>query len=48
MAQTVTISKQEYENLKKQSRIDLDVLKQFMDSLSDIKSGRVRKVKSAN
>lgn len=48
MAQTVTISKKEYETLKKESKIDLDLLKQFMDSLSDIKAGRVRKVKSSN
>ncbi len=48
MSQTITISKKEYETLKKQAPIDLDMLKQFMDSLSDIKAGRVKKVKSAN
>ena len=45
MSETVTISKEEYELLKKQSNIDLDLLKQFVESLKDIKEGRLRRVK---
>jgi len=41
----VTISKEEYERLKMQSNIDVDLLKQFAESLKDIKEGRVRRVK---
>ena len=45
MSETVTISKEEYELLKKQSNIDLDLLKQFVESFKDIKEGRLRRVK---
>ena len=45
MQETVTISKEEYELLKKQSKIDLDLLKQFVESFTDIKEGRIRRVK---
>ncbi len=46
MAQeTVTITKEEYELLKKQSTIDLALLKQFVESFKDIKEGRIRRVK---
>ena len=45
MQETVTISKEEYELLKKQSKIDLDLLKQFVESFKDIKEGRIRRVK---
>lgn len=43
--ETVTISKKEYETLKMQAKIDMDLLQQFMSSLSDIKAGRVRRVR---
>lgn len=43
--ETVTIPKQEYETLKKQAQIDLDLLRQFMGSFKDIKEGKVRRVK---
>lgn len=45
MQETVTISKKEYDRLKKQAEIDVDLLKQFLESFKDIKEGRVRKVK---
>lgn len=45
MAETVTIPKTEYETLKKQAMIDMDLLRQFMSSLADIKAGRVRRVR---
>ncbi len=41
----VTIPKKEYEILKKQANIDIDLLQQLMGSLADIKSGRVRRIK---
>ncbi len=42
--ETVTIPKKEYENLKKQAKIDMDFLRQMMASLKDIKEGKVRRV----
>ena len=43
--ETITIPKTEYERLKRQSNIDIDLLKQFLASLKDIKEGRIRRVK---
>ena len=43
--ETVTISKEEYEKLKEQANIDLDLLRQLMESFEDIKAGRIRRVK---
>jgi len=43
--ETVTIPKKEYESLKKQAKIDMELLQQFMSSLADIKSGRIRRVR---
>ena len=42
---TVTISEEEYNKLKRQANVDVDLLKQFMESFKDIKEGRVRRVK---
>lgn len=42
---TVTIPKKEYEQLKMQAEIDVELMKQFMASFRDIKEGRVRRVK---
>lgn len=42
--ETVTISKKEYESLKRQNQMDTDFLHQMISSLKDIKEGRVRKV----
>ena len=41
----IKISKDEYERLKMQANIDLDLLKQLVGSLKDIKEGRVIRVK---
>ncbi len=41
----VKIPKEEYEMLKRQANIDIDLLKQFLDSFKDIKEGRIRRVK---
>lgn len=43
--ETVTIPKREYENLKMQANIDVELLKQFLESFKDIKEGRFRRVK---
>mgnify|MGYP001613749341 CR=1 FL=1 len=44
MTQTVTISKEEYEHLKKLEELDFDLIKQFADSLEDLKKGRFKKL----
>ena len=41
----VTIPKKEYEKLKMQANIDIELLEQFMESFKDIKAGRIRRVK---
>jgi len=43
--ENITIPKAEYERLKMQANIDIDLLKQFVRSLKDIKEGRVIRVK---
>ena len=43
--QMVTIPKTEYEKLRRQADIDVDLLKQFLESFKDIKEGRIRRVK---
>lgn len=49
----ISISKEEYENMKMQisklkeleENIDLDLMRQLMSSLKDIKEGRIERVK---
>lgn len=41
----ISISKEEYERLKMQSNIDIDLLKQLVRSVKDIKEGKIIKVK---
>ena len=43
----VVISRDEYEMLKKNSKIDLDLVNQVKRSLEDIKHGRVTEWKSS-
>jgi len=43
--ETITITKEEYEKLKNQANIDVELLTQLMDSFKDIKAGRVRRVR---
>lgn len=45
MEEMIKISKDEYERLKMQANIDVDLLKQFLESFKDIKEGRFRRVK---
>ncbi len=43
--ETITIPREEYERLKMQANIDIDLLKQLISSFKDISGGRVRRVK---
>ena len=45
MEEMIKIPKDEYEKLKMQANIDLDLLRQLVNSLKDIKEGRVIRVK---
>ena len=42
--QTVTISKKEYEHFKELEELDFDLMKQFSDSLEDLKQGRFKRL----
>ena len=42
--ETVTISKEEYEKLKKLEKVDHDLISQLVESLEDAKRGRIRRV----
>ena len=42
--ETVTISKKEYEHLKKLEELDFDLIRQFSSSLEDLKQGRFKKL----
>jgi len=41
----ITISKEEYDRLKMQANIDLDLLNQLVQSLKEVKEGKVIRVK---
>ena len=43
--ETVTISKQEYKDLKKKANIDEELLKDLIQGLKDVKEGRIKKVR---
>lgn len=45
MQETVTIPRKEYEDLRRQAEIDMDILQQLISSFRDIKEGRVRRVR---
>ncbi len=42
--ESVTIPKVEYERLKKLERIDFELIRQFNESLKDLKAGRFKKL----
>ncbi len=42
--ETVTISKKEYEELKKKANRDLELFEQLIRGLEDVKEGRVKRV----
>ena len=41
----ITITKEEYEKLKMQANIDVELLEQLIESFKDIKEGRVIRVR---
>ncbi len=43
-AETVTISRKEYDRLKRLEKIDFELLRQFRQSLENVKLGRIRRV----
>ena len=45
MEEMIKVPKKEYERLKMQADIDVDLLKQFLESFKDIKEGRIERVK---
>lgn len=45
MEEMINISRKEYEKLKMQANIDIDLLKQLAESLKDIKEGKIIRVK---
>ncbi len=44
-AEMVTISREEYERLRTQAEIDVELVKQLIESFKDIRMGRFRRVK---
>jgi len=44
MAETITISKKEYRELKQSQKIDQELLTQLISSFEDIKAGRIKRV----
>jgi len=42
--ETVTISKTEYARLKKLEELDFDLIRQFANSLEDLRHGRFKKL----
>ena len=43
--ETVTIPRQEYEELKKKANIDEGLLRDMIQGLKDIKEGRIKRVR---
>jgi len=43
--ETVTIAREEYEKLKMRANIDVELLKQLVESFKNIKEGKIRRVK---
>ncbi len=41
----ISIPKKEYEKLKLQANVDIELLEQLMESFKDVKEGRVERVK---
>ena len=42
--ETITISKKEYQRLKKLEQVDFDLVRQFASSLEDLKQGRFKRL----
>lgn len=44
MSETVTIAKEEYQHLKKLEELDFELMRQFSQSLEDLKKGRFKRL----
>ncbi|MDO8643060.1 MAG: hypothetical protein Q7R76_05795 [Candidatus Woesearchaeota archaeon] len=44
MQETITIPKEEYVQLKKLEKLDFDLIRQFANSLEDLKAGRFKRL----
>ena len=42
--ETITITREEYDRLKKIEKVDHDLIEQLAESLEDAKQGRIRRV----
>ena len=42
--ETVTIPKEEYQHLKRLEELDFDLIRQFAQSLDDLKQGRFKRL----
>lgn len=42
--ETITITREEYDRLKKIEKVDHDLIQQLAESLEDAKCGRIRRV----
>ena len=42
--ETITITREEYERLKRLEKIDFDLIRQFKSSLEDLKKGRFKRL----
>jgi len=42
--ETITIPKKEYQHLKQLEQLDFDLIKQFANSLKDLKEGRFKRL----
>lgn len=42
--ETITITKEEYDRLKKLEKVDHDLISQLVESLEDAKHGKIRRV----
>ena len=42
--ETITIPKEEYKRLKKLEELDFDLIRQFANSLEDLKQGRFKRL----
>ena len=45
MEEMIKIPRQEYEKLRMQANIDVDLMTQLVESFKDIKEGRIKRVK---
>jgi hypothetical protein len=41
---TVTISRKEYQRLKRLEKIDRNIIEQLVESIEDVKAGRIKRV----